>query len=386
MNNQRKNYVDIVRGIAIILVVFGHAGYPEYLGRFASFFHVPVFFFLSGLFYSDVYYLRPHLLIVKRLRSLYLPFVAYQVLFLMFHNEFFTLHLYSKDISVAGEYVRYYMPHDYLIALLHILTFGCTQQAIWGLWYLQSIFTVTILFLAVSWFGSNQPAAYEKWRFAGVYGIFSVGLLLIANGITLPRSLTTSFISLPFFYFGFLYKRHEADIPIHAAGLFVAVLLLALSAVLYDDRISLANNHLVSFPYFLLNALLGIYAVVCFSKLVAGRFNCSVLRFIGEKSLHILVLHILAFRSIACLQIAILDYPIQWLGKYPVIDATGGWWFVYGVTGVTIPVLVCYGARVIRRVSPIVFWSRWCYTKIRSRVPVLNMFFKDYLTTKLWFT
>jgi fucose 4-O-acetylase-like acetyltransferase len=62
MNNQRKNYVDIVRGIAIILVVFGHAGYPEYLGRFASFFHVPVFFFLSGLFYSDVYSLRPHLL------------------------------------------------------------------------------------------------------------------------------------------------------------------------------------------------------------------------------------------------------------------------------------------------------------------------------------
>lgn len=49
MNNSsqiRNKDIDFIRGIAIILVVYGHIGLP--LGNIISFFHMPLFFFISG--------------------------------------------------------------------------------------------------------------------------------------------------------------------------------------------------------------------------------------------------------------------------------------------------------------------------------------------------
>lgn len=46
----RENWVDIAKGIGIILVVMGHANCPEIPHGIIYSFHMPLFFFLSGLF------------------------------------------------------------------------------------------------------------------------------------------------------------------------------------------------------------------------------------------------------------------------------------------------------------------------------------------------
>lgn len=48
---ERKEWIDIAKGIGILLVVFGHSiGYLDDAGnRFILSFHMPLFFFLSGL-------------------------------------------------------------------------------------------------------------------------------------------------------------------------------------------------------------------------------------------------------------------------------------------------------------------------------------------------
>lgn len=50
-SNRRYAYIDIARGIGIILVVWGHSGGPmiNYINQF----HMPLFFILSGLVYSN---------------------------------------------------------------------------------------------------------------------------------------------------------------------------------------------------------------------------------------------------------------------------------------------------------------------------------------------
>ena len=49
MNLQRRNPVfDIMRGIGILLVVLGHAGFP--FSGWIYLFHMPLFFLLSGWF------------------------------------------------------------------------------------------------------------------------------------------------------------------------------------------------------------------------------------------------------------------------------------------------------------------------------------------------
>ncbi len=44
---KRIEWVDIARGIGIILVILGHIGIGK-VGKFIYSFHIPLFFFLSG--------------------------------------------------------------------------------------------------------------------------------------------------------------------------------------------------------------------------------------------------------------------------------------------------------------------------------------------------
>lgn len=46
----RLQYIDLAKGISIILVIMIHVGIPEYIpGLYAT--KVPIFFLLSGLFF-----------------------------------------------------------------------------------------------------------------------------------------------------------------------------------------------------------------------------------------------------------------------------------------------------------------------------------------------
>ena len=52
MNKDRDIIIDILKGIGMLLVIIGHSGciWPFYLAIYA--FHMPLFFIVSGLFFS----------------------------------------------------------------------------------------------------------------------------------------------------------------------------------------------------------------------------------------------------------------------------------------------------------------------------------------------
>lgn len=55
MEQNRNCALDIAKAICIILMVIGHSGCPDYLGRFIYMFHMPCFFFISGYLLNDKY-------------------------------------------------------------------------------------------------------------------------------------------------------------------------------------------------------------------------------------------------------------------------------------------------------------------------------------------
>ena len=52
---KRETSIDILKGIAIILMVIGHSGVSEGLERFVYLFHMSVFVIASGYCYNEVY-------------------------------------------------------------------------------------------------------------------------------------------------------------------------------------------------------------------------------------------------------------------------------------------------------------------------------------------
>ena len=53
MSNQRIQYIDIAKGIGILLVVIGHCiNSLSFLGKWIWSFHMPLFFVISGLCFN----------------------------------------------------------------------------------------------------------------------------------------------------------------------------------------------------------------------------------------------------------------------------------------------------------------------------------------------
>ena len=54
MSKKRIEWVDISKGIAIILMIIGHSGIPHFLNNWIYSFHMPFFFFISGVLSKQV--------------------------------------------------------------------------------------------------------------------------------------------------------------------------------------------------------------------------------------------------------------------------------------------------------------------------------------------
>lgn len=75
---ERDIRIDILKGIGIILVVWGHA--TAILIKEICIFHMPLFFFLAGMFYHP-----KQGFIQSRAKRLLIPFGEYSLIFAVFY-------------------------------------------------------------------------------------------------------------------------------------------------------------------------------------------------------------------------------------------------------------------------------------------------------------
>ncbi|WP_321519209.1 acyltransferase family protein [uncultured Bacteroides sp.] len=133
--NSRIEYIDRLKGFAILLVVIGHfiecnvvKGYLHPLYSFIYFFHMPLFMFISG--YVAKKYLKVELakpkeaftFINKKIRSLIIPYLTWSLLIPMC----FLSYNFKFDLFSRFEYLIFH--HTYL-------------------WFLTTLFYLSLLFL-----------------------------------------------------------------------------------------------------------------------------------------------------------------------------------------------------------------------------------------------
>lgn len=111
MQKQREEYIDLVRGIGIVLMILGHIPLSARYDHFIHAFHMPMFFLISGYFFkkpstvSDV-----HIALKKRARNLLIPYVIfgamYYIIWIVFvHNEDVLSPLRSILLSNTDDYM-----------------------------------------------------------------------------------------------------------------------------------------------------------------------------------------------------------------------------------------------------------------------------------------
>lgn len=338
--NKRIEYLDIAKGIGILLVVLGHNDF----GAISTFFyqviysfHVPLFFFLSGYFINTSIsffdYFR------KRFLSVLLPF-------------WFTIFLiYFASVSFEKM--------GFQTALVRIVKslYGSINYIDWGqLWFLPNLFVVSLyafIFLRVT---SNVRNRWLVWAILLGTLLVSVPLLRIFYPFPisvfgkdyelfgLPFSLDVVLLSGFFFLLGNEVRQVTSERTFDPLLLLIgAGLGLILLNYFFPYSVDIAKRVYESLPVNTLEAILGILFVLALSRQVElhSRHLASLLKYIGNISLIILLFHV----------------PIQAFWGDKVMNVTGNLPFsilVGFIMGVLGPVLIY---EIFVRYNPVAaFW------------------------------
>jgi len=304
--SKRVEYIDIARGIGILLVVMGHNDFSlisPFAYQVIYSFHMPLFFFLSGYFLdASIPFFE---FLKKRFHSILKPY-------------FFTIFL-IYFMSVSFEKMRFSTALQRITKSLY----GSGYYLDWvQLWFLPHLFVVSLyafLFLAVLGWMNNR---YIRW-----------GVLILT--LALSSLFLKSFYPFPFAIFGKQYELYglpfSLDLVLLSGFFFILgseirktipekvfknlfVLLgtgagLFLLNYFFKDRIDFNTRLYESYLINTLEAILGILFVLALSRQIELRTSrpAALFRYLGQVSLFILLFHV----------------PIQDFWSQKILSATG---------------------------------------------------------------
>lgn len=261
----RLQHIDIAKGAGIILVVWGHS-LIEFGHYIIYMFHMPLFFYLSGIFHKSC---RLGEFCEKRVKSLLFPLLIFMVVL-------------SLLIPFIGEsYVRISPPH-----------FG----GVFGpLWFLVALFIVSIMYHVMIQF---KP--YNRLFLCFIIS-FALGYLPSLYGVDNYIYGLSAFSALVFYAIGNIIgdkylagrsRRLIGAVFILSVISIYAMYLISFKVFHYELTDMFDNNLPSNFILFIVSAILGISMVLSFSIMISGNNRVAMaVAFIGECSIYIFAFH-----------------------------------------------------------------------------------------------
>ncbi|MBC9928791.1 acyltransferase family protein [Chitinophaga qingshengii] len=296
--SRRYAWVDYAKGIAIIFVLYRHVIYGLlYTGANISTimmetneilygFRMPLFFFLSGLFFAASVQKRgPRNFLISKINTLLYPYllwcfiqVSLQIIFTNYTNHKLTINNYA-DIFIH-------------------------PRSMLQLWYLAALFNVSALYLFTSTVLKLRP-----WMQITL-GVVLLGMKSYAGDISTISDVMLYYI---YFVFGHLAVPYffSEKLQQQLASPLKAILLLP---VFLGVQYYCMSHENMSLYLFSLLAMLGGLLVIMIAFILAKYEKLKILQTLGHYSLYIYLLHL---GIIFLLRVAILKTGI--LTNVPVI-------------------------------------------------------------------
>lgn len=335
--------ISILRFLGIVAVVFGHIGFSisgkgSDLHTIIYFYHMPLFFFISGYLYKQNTFKNT---IIKSIKGLYIPFVICSLIFICLRDVFISLGYYRMN-TVAGL--------NGLISqrtLIDVFSFRYHEPLLGAMWFIPCLFIVRILYFLID-------KAIEKIKFTSdskdillplIIGLlFVYGLNLGINKQFLRYQLDVVFVAILFYYLGIQYKIYKEYIPIKFS---IAIpLLIIMWQNIRFGFIDLNNRSYVNAAFLIFNALSGIYINFALVRVLQGirsEWIKKSMYKIGQSTFWILVLNFVIFKVITHIKLSIdnmsRDY-LQYIFPGDVIGLSWVWLIIYTVIGVLVPVVL----------------------------------------------
>lgn len=165
---KRLDYIDFAKALGMLLIVWGHIRLGDWSNAFVYAFHIPLFFFLSGMVFSKKRYPDFKSFLLKRINSLIKPYVIFSVLtwiiwaaysYVSHANvESYWMPLAQTFIAQgSGGFLIHNVPLWFVTCLFVveiIYYFIADLKRIW-------IMTITIAMAAISYWAINNHESFD---------------------------------------------------------------------------------------------------------------------------------------------------------------------------------------------------------------------------------
>ena len=302
----RIEFLDFVKGIAIICVIMGHSGQTTSLHNLFVFsFHMPIFFIISGFLLAESKSITLSLgeMAYKKVRRLILPYlVTGLIIFLVqlvieLYKVITTFYSFNYNIIFSIKHsIDYSYPFilnngkQYLLDLCYgtgkeVILWQAVIKPMGILWFLPSLFSAYIIF----YFFLKLFERYSIAIQSAIIIILTFAGYMIGQYIFLPWSIDISLVSQIFMFSGYLMRKYmifEKKAPIWlliaAAGLWL--LDLYMGGIYMNERVY--NNLAVS----TIGAIAVSYLLIKLSYYLSNTtsFYYKAISYIGKQALVIL--------------------------------------------------------------------------------------------------
>lgn len=285
----RINSIDIAKAIGIFFIVLGHVLEFGELRKFIYAFHVPLFFFLSGLCFSR----KENLTFVKKkILSIYVPYVIISIISIAIYATF------GKFIGASNVNII-----DNIKGMLYANPNLGNMQWNQPLWFLPSLMIQLILINFFENFIFNLK--HKKYiRTLMLICLCVLGYVLSFYKIHLPFQLEAALCMLIFTYAGIFIKNNREKLTnnqliskiIDKKYLIIVLLIasLVISVILERNNSTVSvmlDNYGNYFIYIVVNILM-IFNIMLLSNLIDKALKKQrIISFIGQNTLIILLIH-----------------------------------------------------------------------------------------------
>ena len=357
MEEQKKefsNKVNILKAIAILLVVSGHLEFSLF-GMFTPYsFQLALFFFISGYLFKEKYLDDILNFIQRRVKSLLVPYFLYNAFYLCVTILIAKLtgKFWGMPISLKNFFITPFLNG-------HQFDLSCPM------WFVTQLFVTMISFLFIfrALRGIKNNKYFHLFGFA-LLGILAIPLSKIVKIDPFILLIIRIMFSVFFVYLGFYYKHYIEDkVDIFTYKWLWTI--VSLQSVLWLFNRDFDPEHGIGLSYVLvwarfdqqlivpiITAITGIWASLWILKIVYPYLKDSnFVRLMGENTYHIMANHLLVMYLITAIFLYINGIPISeranhdiyWI--YNPIQTT----YLYFVLTMVICTYTGEGLRIINR-------------------------------------
>jgi acyltransferase len=277
-NSEQYDFIDLLKGFGIFLVVWGHTMVPRSVLIYS--FHMPLFFFISGFLYKN----KPlKEFAAGKIKRLYLPYAIVTLFSWIFYLV--VLRLRERQ-DLVGEH---------LPKIISLVSGTGRNGGNDPIWFLTCLLVVSIIF----WCLTNLLKK-PRWVFLAILPISCLGYFLGLRRIELPFKIDVALVALVFYFLGYYCREQNLLEKVKKIHRLVLIIFLILCQALYFcfthlninltgiPKVSMISNNLGNYFLFYLAAIFAIIVLFIVSHQI-GSIHC--LNFLGHHSMIILATH-----------------------------------------------------------------------------------------------